>query len=154
MALDTIFNPHTRKLDIIDDSTDVNIAWGDITGNLVDQIDLKNALDNKADIIHTHTVSEIIDFDTEVGNHPDVSGNTLLAHTRNMDEQLRGGLVDVDASGNTQITGELGYKVYIQPTEPTLTGNGKTAIWENTSNGLAFLIYRNSSGIQKLVEMS
>ena len=38
-------------------------TWGSITGNISDQTDLKNALDNKANIVHTHTESDITDLD-------------------------------------------------------------------------------------------
>lgn len=37
--------------------------------------------DGGAPTSHTHTASEITDFDTEVGNHPDVSANTGARHT-------------------------------------------------------------------------
>ena len=33
-----------------------------------------------ADAVHTHTASEVSDFDTEVGNHPDVTANTSARH--------------------------------------------------------------------------
>jgi len=133
------FNPITQKLDVV-----VSDAYETI----------KNALNNKADIVHTHLASEIVDLNTAITNHPDVSGNTTLAHTRNQDEQLRGGLVEVDANGNTQISGELGFKVFIQATEPVILGNGRIAMWQQTTTGLTFLIYKNSLGSQKLVELS
>jgi len=33
-----------------------------------------------ADAVHTHTASDVSDFDTEVGNHPDVTANTSARH--------------------------------------------------------------------------
>ena len=40
------------------------VAWGNITGTLTNQTDLKNALDGKAAASHTHTKSQITDFPT------------------------------------------------------------------------------------------
>lgn len=52
-----------------------NPAWGDIAGTLSNQTDLNNALGGKADSSHTHTASEITDFDTEVTNNTTVAAN-------------------------------------------------------------------------------
>jgi hypothetical protein len=148
------FNPFTRELDFVNTDVATAVDWGNINGTLFDQTDLQNALDNKADLNHTHIAADITDFDTEVSNNVDVASNTLLSHQRNQDEQLRGGLVNVDPSGNTTIQGDLGIKVYVQGTEPILSGNKRMAIWEDIINGYAFLIYRDSTGVQKLVELN
>lgn len=39
-------------------------TWGSITGDIEDQTDLADALDDKSDVGHTHTVSDITDFPT------------------------------------------------------------------------------------------
>lgn len=39
-------------------------TWGSITGTLADQTDLQDALDAKADAAHTHTASQVTDFNT------------------------------------------------------------------------------------------
>jgi hypothetical protein len=39
-------------------------SWGAITGTLTDQADLDAALDGKSDTGHTHTASQISDFNT------------------------------------------------------------------------------------------
>jgi hypothetical protein len=51
-------------------------VWGAITGTLSDQTDLQNALDGKSDTTHTHTASDVTDFDTEVANNTAVTANT------------------------------------------------------------------------------
>lgn len=51
-------------------------TWGTITGTLSDQTDLQSALGGKADTSHTHTASQITDFDTEVANNSAVTANT------------------------------------------------------------------------------
>jgi hypothetical protein len=51
-------------------------AWGDITGTLSNQTDLQSALDGKASTSHTHTASDVTDFDTEVANNTAVTANT------------------------------------------------------------------------------
>lgn len=52
------------------------------------------------------------------------------------------------------VVGEFGMKVYVQGTEPTLGSNNKLAMWEDTSTSLTYLVYKNSSGNQKLVELA
>lgn len=68
-------------------------VWGEITGTLADQTDLQDALDGKVDdddsrltdartpTAHTHTASQVTDFDTEVSNNTDVAANTAARHT-------------------------------------------------------------------------
>ncbi len=41
-----------------------------------------------SEIGHTHVATDITDFDTEVGNHPDVTANTTARHTQNSDTKL------------------------------------------------------------------
>ena len=43
--------------------------------------DLQSALDSKSATNHTHTASNITDFDTEVSNNTDVAANTAARHT-------------------------------------------------------------------------
>lgn len=144
-----------KALETIDDiSLGNTTSWGDILGTLSDQTDLQNALDNKADIIHTHVASEITDFDIEVSNNADVADNTSKAHDQNTDTALRTDKLVVDSNGNTEIKGELTIKVYVQATEPLLGGNKRIAIWEDTSNNRTNMLYKDSLGNQKIVEFS
>jgi len=45
-------------------------AWGDITGTLSDQTDLQAALDNKANVVHTHPLSQITQSGATDGQVP------------------------------------------------------------------------------------
>ena len=65
-----------RTAQAIDELADA-AEWGQITGTLSNQTDLQSALDDKADISHTHIASDVTDFDTEVSNNTDVSANTI-----------------------------------------------------------------------------
>lgn len=56
--------------------TDTTAIWGGVSGTLSNQTDLKSALDGKAAASHTHTASEVTDFDTEVANNSAVAANT------------------------------------------------------------------------------
>ena len=47
-------------------------SWGSISGTLSNQNDLKNALDAKADVSHTHTTSDITDLATALSAKQDV----------------------------------------------------------------------------------
>lgn len=59
-----------------DDSTGVaSVAWGDITGTLADQTDLQDALDDKADVAHTHPLGDILDSGASSGQVPKWNGS-------------------------------------------------------------------------------
>ena len=60
----------------------VAVAWGDITGNIVDQADLQSELDGKADLVHTHTASQITDFAAAVAANTEVTASSVLRHAR------------------------------------------------------------------------
>lgn len=70
-----------KALDTLDDMVGGGGGtWGSITGTLSNQTDLQSALDAKAASSHTHTASQITDFDTEVSNNTDVAANTAARH--------------------------------------------------------------------------
>lgn len=54
------FNDATGTLS----NTQTSAVWGNITGTLTEQTDLRNALNNKSDVGHTHTVADITDIAT------------------------------------------------------------------------------------------
>jgi len=99
----------------VDDSIsgipDVDLSWGNISGVLDNQTDLKNELDSKADINHTHTIPQVSGLQTaldgkenSLGN-PTTDGNvltSLIDGTRNW-KKLVGGtnvIVNVDDPNN------------------------------------------------------
>ncbi len=83
-------------------------AWGSITGTLSNQTDLQTELDGKAASSHTHTASDITDFDTEVSNNTDVAANTAkISYT---DAAKVAGIeanADVTDATNVQAAGAL-----------------------------------------------
>jgi hypothetical protein len=54
------FNDATGTLS----NTQTSAVWGNITGTLTEQTDLQNALNNKSNVGHTHTVANITDIAT------------------------------------------------------------------------------------------
>lgn len=48
---------------------------------------------------HTHTASQVTDFDTEVSNNTDVAANTSARHTQNTDTGTTATSFDVDSGG-------------------------------------------------------
>ena len=42
---------------------DISAVWGNITGTLSNQTDLQNALNNKANILHSHSLNDLTDVD-------------------------------------------------------------------------------------------
>jgi hypothetical protein len=77
------------------------------------------------------------------------------SHIQNSDTQLRSGLIDTDASGNLNVTGELKIKTYVQASEPILTGDHYLAIWVDSDDSNAtYLVFRLGSGLQKSVELA
>jgi hypothetical protein len=90
-----------------------------------------------------------------VSANSDVAANTAARHTRNQDEQLRGGLVDTDASGNMSITGELKIRVFRQASQPALFADDYMAIWVDTDDSnRTYLMFRESSSNTTLVELA
>jgi len=52
-----------------------------------------------APLVHTHTASDVTDFDTEVSNNTDVAANTSARHTQNTDTKLdEGGANEISAA--------------------------------------------------------
>lgn len=82
------------KLHQINNTEDHIGVLGAVTGNLVEFNADGLFADSGASISdfsltgHTHTAANITDFDTEVGNHTDVSANTSARHTQDSDLYL------------------------------------------------------------------
>lgn len=77
-------------------------AWGDITGTLSAQLDLQAALDGKAASVHTHTKSQITDFnetDYATGAEGDLA---TTAHGWG-DHALAGYLTDAPSDGSEYV---------------------------------------------------
>jgi hypothetical protein len=55
-------------------------SWGFISGTLANQTDLQSALNGKANTVHTHTASQVTDFQTTVSANADVAANTAARH--------------------------------------------------------------------------
>jgi hypothetical protein len=94
---------------------DVGAEWGGITGTLSNQTDLQSALDGKSNTGHTHTASEVTDFDTEVSNNTSVAANTLKVSAD--------GSVDTHSDVNT--TGKIDGQY--------LTWNNAAGQWQPTT---------------------
>lgn len=76
-------------------------------------------------------------------------------HSQNTDVALRTDKLTVDASGNTEIVGELKIKVYSQDAEPTLGADQRLAIWIDTDDSnKVYLIFRRGTDDQVSVELS
>lgn len=87
-------------------SADATVSdWGDIGGTLSDQTDLQAALDAKANTSHTHTASQVTDFDTEVSNNTDVAANTAARHTHSNSSVLNATTASFLTADETKLDG-------------------------------------------------
>lgn len=91
--IDNKSNPHEVSksqvgLGNVDNTSDLNKPISNATAT---------ALSGKSNVGHTHTVSQITDFDTEVSNNADVAENTAKRHARNADTKL-------DEGGSNEVT--------------------------------------------------
>jgi len=79
----------------IDTLAELNAIVGDAT--------LDSSSDARTPTAHTHTASEVTDFDTEVSNNTDVAANTAARHDE-VSIAASGGRDYVTISGNQQLT--------------------------------------------------
>ncbi|OYT57746.1 MAG: hypothetical protein B6U76_00120 [Desulfurococcales archaeon ex4484_217_2] len=109
---------------IFGDPSGTTVSWGDIQGTLSNQTDLQQALDTKADNIHTHQISDVDNLQTEldskaesgdipsttdyltegltnlyytesrVSDNLDVSSNTSARHTHS-NQTILDGIIDL-----------------------------------------------------------
>jgi hypothetical protein len=110
----------TKKIKIGDGVTEWNslsywfetssVNWGDIVGTLSDQTDLQNALDGKADTVHTHVEADITNLD----KYTQAEVNALIA-------AINEGWV-ISATAPSSPTDGLGWYN---------TSNGLLYIWNN-----------------------
>lgn len=95
-------NTSTDTLFVCVDNTSANAVWKEVsylqindsgTGTDVafSASKIIDLLSGKSDTGHSHTASDVTDFDTEVGNNTDVSANTSARHTQNSDTKLDDG---------------------------------------------------------------
>lgn len=58
-------------------------TWGSIAGTLALQLDLKTALDGKADLSHGHSISQVVSLQSELnGKEPTISAGTTSQYWR------------------------------------------------------------------------
>lgn len=87
-------NPHLTSIDNLNDSLITLISdneiltYDTVSGKWINETLAEAGISPTG---HTHLAADITDFDTEVGNHPDVTNNTLLAHSQNTDIKLDDG---------------------------------------------------------------
>jgi len=126
------------------DNTDKVSSVNGQTGSVV--LDTDDVSEGTSNLYYT---------EARVSANSDVANNTSLAHTQNTDIALRTDKLVIDASGNTDIVGELSIKVYNQPAEPTLTADSRMAIWIDSDHPTTrtFLIFRRGAGDQISVEL-
>lgn len=159
-----------KALDTLDDMVGGGGGtWGSITGTLSNQTDLQSALDAKAASSHTHTASQITDFDTEVSNNTDVAANTAARHDavtvadsaeidftltgQDITASLKAGSIDetkLDTSVNASLDlADSALQNIVEDTTPQLGGNLDTqgyTILGGTST-TADLTLQTTSGI-------
>ena len=82
-----------------------------------------------------------------------LTGDTFIGDVTFSGADLYYGDNVISGTGDV-VVGEFGMKVYVQGSEPTLGSNNKLAMWEDTSTGETYLVYKDSSGNQKLVELA
>jgi len=107
---------------------EVTATWGTIQGTLSNQTDLQNALNDKADNVHTHVASEITDFDTEVSNNSSVVANTAKVSFPGFSTLLADyGFTDNSTNWNTAFSwGDhalAGYLTSFTETDPIFTAS-------------------------------
>jgi len=111
--------------------------------------DIKDAVDKR----HEHLNKALLDTYTQL--EIDLADAVDKKHSQNTDVALRTDKLTVDASGNTEIVGELKIKVYSQDAEPTLGADQRLAIWIDTDDSnKVYLIFRRGTDDQVSVELS
>lgn len=90
------------------DNTVYGVAWnGSTNAPTQDRVyDKIEALDGeKSDIGHTHSASDVTDFDTEVSNNSDVAANTSARHTHSNQTVLDNTTASFTTSDETKLDG-------------------------------------------------
>lgn len=131
----------------------VSLTWGTITWLLSDQTDLQLALDNKADLIHTHiisqitwlqsaldgkaptihthTIAQVVDLTTELNSKVNVLTPTVvLTEITFLVDRIHGLYLtpitgDITASTTAGVAWVVCHVFHNQGTEPTITGATK-----------------------------
>lgn len=71
----------TTTQGVVELATNAEATTGTDTARAVTPAGLKAVADTKANTSHTHTASQVTDFDTEVSNNTDVAANTAARHS-------------------------------------------------------------------------
>lgn len=118
---------------ILANDGNVDFTYDDVTPKITATVDLSG----KANASHTHTASEITDFDTEVSNNTDVAANTTNRHAHSNKSTLdnitdEGSGIIISAAERTKLSGiETGATA-------DQTGAEIKAAYEGESNTNAF----------------
>jgi hypothetical protein len=139
----------TNTGNISTNTSDISTNTGNISTNTGNIATNTSAIDGKADAVHTHTASDITDFDTEVSNNPTVA-SALQDVVDDTTPQLGGNL---DVNGNSIVSASNGNISLI----PDGTGNvvlgtlvfdGDMAVTSNEDDYV--LTYDDSTGTVSL----
>ena len=103
---------------VVVDVADSTAIWGEIEGTLANQTDLQAALDNKANTVHTHTESDIINLDkyTQAEIDTQLAGKAESVHTH-----LEAQITDLDKYDQNTVDTKLAGKTSV--VAPAITGN-------------------------------
>jgi len=107
--------------------------------------DLVSDLAGKADSSHSHTASDISDFDTEVGNNSDVAANT--AARVDTSSAADGDTLVADGSGGVgSIKNNLNASAAPTTSDDSGDGYGVGSVWIDTTNDEAYICVDASAG--------
>lgn len=145
------------------DNSDVNLIYSGSSNNYTTPA---STIDEAIDALDTALKTTDDEYDAHVAgtadNHAggDVTYDNATSGLTATDVQAAidevDGIVDTlssDMSGYQEISEDYQMKIYSEATEPTLGTDASVAIWEDTANSQTFLVYRDSTGTQKGVEL-
>lgn len=94
-------------------------------------------LAGKANTLHTHTVSQVTDFGTEVGSHTDVAANTSARHTHSNSSVLDATTASFTTAQETKLSNISGTNTGDQTITLTgnITGSGTGSFATTIANG-------------------
>ena len=112
-------------------------TWGEITGDIDDQTDLKDALDGKADAATTYTKTEV---DNALSGKVSKTGDTMSAPLKFASGSMRGavgpylngvGFWKMDSGGNITLNATLSDVQFIPNTTNTMDIGNTTHEWKD-----------------------
>ncbi len=129
-ALEEFDESEQAKLDGIEPGAQVNVKsdWNAVSGDA----EILNKPATMPPTSHTHTASDVTDFDAEVGNHIDVAANTTNRHTHSNKTILDNTTASFTTADETKLDG-----IEANATADQTAGEIKTA-YESNANTNAF----------------